>query len=149
MAVYCTPQSVSDDDGDDYDYHCRQLTTEAKIGLRWGLRRGCERGLSVVVHPHSRRSSQTQPVIDLATSCPERHCPQIRLQIRLARSLETVVGSTASHRRGVVGGGIVGVGVAVARGSRVGRHHKNPSWPRPLGTERRGVELFPVVIVFF
>jgi hypothetical protein len=39
----CTPQTVSDSDGDDYDYHCRQLTAEAEIGLRWGLRHGYER----------------------------------------------------------------------------------------------------------
>jgi len=39
----CTPQTVSDRDDDDYDYHYRQLTVEAEIELRWGLRRGCER----------------------------------------------------------------------------------------------------------
>ena len=39
----CTPQSVSDSDGDGYDHHCRQLTAEVKMRLRWELRHGCQR----------------------------------------------------------------------------------------------------------
>ena len=32
--------TVRDSDGDGYDFHCRQLTAEAEIGLLYGLQRG-------------------------------------------------------------------------------------------------------------
>ena len=45
----CTPQAVPDGGGEGYDHHYRQLTAEAKIGLRCGLRCGYERCECIVV----------------------------------------------------------------------------------------------------
>jgi hypothetical protein len=49
---YCTTQTVSDNDSEGYDRHCRHLTAEAKIGLQWGYDVAMKGASVAVMHPH-------------------------------------------------------------------------------------------------